>query len=674
MYGLAIAAAGLFILGLMKGGFFSRLKVIKLGAATDENLLEQKSGRFFYVLKDIITHGKFWKDPFMGATHFFLFWGFIILAVATGLVFLQADFLEPLLGVRFLKGGFYLWFSFIADVGGGLAVIAVIMAMSRRSLFRPKWLDVKAEDNFILRLILAVLLTGFIVEALRMQATELQPGHPMQDYVWASPVGRVTAFFFSSLSASAAESAHRVIWWFHFLVSMGFLIYISRSKLLHMIMTPVNIFLKSGGSAPSLRELPAETFETAETFGIHKAEEYTWKDLFDTEACMRCGKCVSVCPAYGTDKPLLPRDVIQNLRDHLEAKSKFVMKEDGKLAMVADDKYEGPALIGDIIGKDAIWSCTTCMACVESCPAYIHQFPKLIDLRRYLVMMESDFPEEVNEAFKGMENNSNPWSMGEQTRGDWARDLNVPVMAEKGKAEYLYYVGCAGSFDDRNQKVAASVAAIFNKVGLDYAILGSEEGCCGDSARRLGNEYLAQMLIQKNVEVFKKYGVRKIITSCPHGYNILKNEYRQFGGEYEVYHHSEIISRLIKEGKLSPQGRGGNNVVFHDSCYLGRYNKVYDAPRDVIAATGKEAQEMNRCAAESFCCGAGGGRMWMEEKLGSKINVERAKEAVNSGARTIATACPFCMTMMTDGLKDLNKDEEIGVKDIAEIINENLSE
>jgi len=455
-------------------------------------------------------------------------------------------------------------------------------------------------------------------------------------------------------------------------LAMLFIIYIAWSKLLHMFVTPVNIFLRNQTGQPHLKLIPPEAFETAETFGVHNVEEYSWKDLFDSEACMRCGRCVEVCPAFNTDKPLAPRDVIQDIREYLEKKARFAIdKTTGQARIVPDEEYEGPALIGDTIEKDTIWACTTCMACVEACPAYIEQFPKLIDLRRYLVMMEADFPSEVQEVFKGMENNSNPWSIGAHTRADWAKGLDVPLMSEKGEAEYLFFVGCAGAFDDRNKKVATALVKLFNAAGLDYAILGTEEGCCGDSAKRIGNEYLYQALAQANIETFKAYNVKKIITMCPHGYNILRNEYSELGGDYEVYHYIQILNDLIKSGKIELKRpvEGLGAITYHDSCYIGRYNKVYDEPRDIIRSLNSGSLvEMKSNREKSLCCGAGGGRMWMEETLGTRINQKRTQEAIDAGAKTICTLCPFCLTMLSDGIKELEKDEEMQAFDISELV------
>jgi Fe-S oxidoreductase len=453
---------------------------------------------------------------------------------------------------------------------------------------------------------------------------------------------------------------------------LGFIVYIGYSKLLHIFVTPVNIFLRNTSNNPApIRVMPPEMFETAETFGIHKLEEYSWKDLFDSEACVRCGRCVEVCPAFNTDKPLMPRDVIQNIRNYIEQKAKFALDVDGNYRILSDEEYTGPALIGDAIDKDTIWACTTCMACVEACPCYIQQFPKLIELRRYLVMMESDFPAEVMDVFKGMENNSNPWSIGSHVRADWAKGHDIPLMSEKGGAEYLFYVGCAGAFDDLNKKVALSLAKIFKTAGLDFAILGTEEGCCGDSAKKIGNEYIYQALAMANIETFKAYNVKKIVTMCPHGYNTLKYDYKELGGNFEVYHYTEVLDKLIKEGKikLNQPIPDLGTITYHDSCYLGRYNQVYDQPRNIIRALKSgNLVEMQSHHKKSFCCGAGGGRMWMEEHLGSRINQKRTKEVEAAGAKTVCTACPFCYTMLSDGIKELELSEKLQAIDIAQLV------
>lgn len=683
-YILALVAILLLFRGLYKGGFWARIKMMTIASGSDVNRLNNLWGRFWYAVWDVFGHKKILREPYQGIFHFLIFWGFIILFIGAGLDFLQVDVIEPIWHVHFMEGNVYLAYSVITDFAGVMVLVGLLMAMVRRYFIKPTWLDDKPEDKIILWLILVIILTGFLVEALRMAATELQLGDPMHDYVWYSFGGRICAYLFGGMSISALKLTHLLMWWIHLFSVLFFFVYIAYSKLLHIFTIPVNIFLRPITAQPPIKVMPPEMFETAETFGIHNVEEYSWKDLFDTEACVRCGRCVEVCPAFNTDKPLLPRDVILNIKTYLEEKTKFAIDADGKVRIIPDEAYAGLQLIEDCIKKDTIWSCTTCMACVDACPAYILQFPKLIDLRRYLVMMKSDFPAEVQVVFKGFENNSNPWCIGAHTRADWTKTctplmlddgsvqgVEIPLMSEKGGAEYLFYVGCAGSFDDRNKKVTIALAKLFNAAGFDYAILGTEEGCCGDSAKKIGNEYIYQALATANIESFKAYGVQKIITMCPHGYNTIKNDYKELGGDFEVYHYTEILNDLIKKGKITLKQpiEGLGTLTFHDSCYLGRYNNIYDQPRNIIKSLQSgDLVEMKSHHAKSFCCGAGGGRMWMEEHLGTRINQKRTQEALETGAKTVCSACPFCLTMLSDGIKELGYEEKLQSFDIAELV------
>jgi len=671
LYILALTAFGLLFRALYKGGFGTRLKTIFQAKGTDVNRLDNWTDRLWYAVADIVTHRKIIREPYQGIFHLFIFYGFVALVITTAIVFFQADILYPITGIWFMKGGFYLGLSLFADVFGILCIVGILMALYRRYVIKPAWLDQKPEDNATLWFILAILVTGFIVEALRIQATETNPAHPMHEYIWTSPGGYTLSFLFSWMDEKSIRGTHYLLWWVHILMALSFFVYIGYTKLMHIFMTPVNIFLRPAAPQPPIKVMPPEMFECAETFGIHNLEEYSWKDLFDQEACMRCGRCVEVCPAFNTDKPLKPRDVIQNIRTYMEQKAKFTIDADGVYHIIPDENYTGPALIGDCIEKETAWACTTCMACVEACPAYILQFPKLIDLRRYMVMMESDFAPELQTVFKGMENNSNPWSIGAHMRADWAKGHDVPLLSEKGSCEYLFYVGCAGAFDDLNKRVSVALAKIFNQAGLDYAILGTEEGCCGDSAKKIGNEYIYQALAMANIETFKGYGVKKIITLCPHGYTTLKYDYKDLGGDFEVYHYTEILDMLIREGRIKIKERISDlgMITYHDSCYLGRYNKVYDQPRNILRAiTTGGMVEMSSNHAKSFCCGAGGGRMWMEEDLGTRINQKRTKEALDAGAKTVCTACPFCFTMLSDGIKELELSERLQSADIAILV------
>jgi Fe-S oxidoreductase/nitrate reductase gamma subunit len=672
LYALTLGAFLLLIRALIKGGFITRLKVIFKATGSETNRLDNLGARLWHTILDVFAHTKLLKEPYQGTFHILILWGFIILFLGAMIDFFQVDIIEPIFKVHFMEGDIYLAYSVITDLAGVMVLVGLCMALARRYFFKPDWLDDKPEDKFILWLILAIIVTGFFLEGMRMAATERQPGDPMNAYTWYSFGGMITSYLFAWMSVSALKTTHMMMWWGHTFIVLGFIVYVGYSKLLHIFITPVNVFLRNTAKNPApIRVMPPEMFENAETFGIHKLEEFSWKDLFDSEACVRCGRCVQVCPAFNTDKPLKPRDVIQDIRSYMETKAKFAMDVDGVYRVLADEEYTGPALIGDTLDKHTIWACTTCMACVEACPCYIQQFPKLIDLRRYMVMMESDFPAEVLDVFKGMENNSNPWSIGAHVRADWAKGFNIPLMSEKGGAEWLFYVGCAGSFDDLNKKVAVAIAKLLQAAGVDFAILGTEEGCCGDSAKKIGNEYIYQALALANIETFKGYNVKKIITMCPHGFNTLKYDYKELGGDFEVYHYTEVLDKLIKEGKIKlnqPIADLGT-ITYHDSCYLGRYNKVYDQPRNIIRSLKSgNLVEMESNHAKSFCCGAGGGRMWMEEDLGTRINQKRTKEAEAAGAKTVCTACPFCFTMISDGIKELELSEKLQAFDIAQLV------
>ena len=458
---------------------------------------------------------------------------------------------------------------------------------------------------------------------------------------------------------------HHLFWRIHFFLVLGLIAYLPYSKLFHIVSSTLNIFLRSTGSKGELATIT--DFETAETFGVTTINEFTWKQLLDLDACTRCGRCQDQCPAYLSEKPLTPKKIIQDLKDHLQ--------KEGKVLLGGNDK-EGrenslTPIIGNAVTADELWACTSCMACMEQCPVFVEQIPKVVDLRRYLVMMESSFPSEVAGVFKNMEVNSNPWGVGWASRGDWAKALGVKVLsdAEEKEIDILYYVGCSGSFDDRSKKVTVSFVKVLQAAGINFGVLGAEEKCCGDSARRIGNEYLFQTLAQENIECMKKYGVKKIVTTCPHGYNIIKNEYPQFGGDFEVYHHSEFIASLIRERKIKLKHSIDHTITYHDSCYLGRYNAIYSEPREIIRnIPGTKVVEMEPSFERSFCCGAGGGRMWMEEHLGKRINHLCFEYALTIGATIIGSACPFCLTMLEDATKDKEMEGSVKVRDLAELV------
>lgn len=648
---------------------YERIRLWRLGGG--EPRFDRLGTRVGSLITYALGHARILRDAYPGVMHLLIFWGFAVLFLGTATIVVQEDFVLPIWGTTFFHGDFYLYYSLALDIFGLLAIFGVLMALLRRYIERPERLDNKADDAIVLLLLLVVLVTGFLVEGARL-AAEMPPWR-----TW-SPVGWTFAtLVFNQASLQGLRVTHQVLWWVHLALSFGFIGYITYSKLLHIISSAVSIFFRNLNPPAALR--PIADMEEAETFGVSKLEDFTWVDLMQLDACTRCGRCQEQCPATFTDKPLNPKKVIQDLKAHMEEKAQGVVARMRTWGMEEESNSstssEAPPMIGETVLEDEIWSCTTCGACVEHCPVFIEPYPKLIDMRRYLTLMESRFPPEVQVAMRNMENNSNPWGIGSATRGDWAADLGVKALAEDPDVEYLFYVGCAGSFDDLNKRVSTALVKILQAAGVRFGILGVEEGCCGDSARRLGNEYLFQIMAQQNIEVMKGYNVKKIITLCPHGYNTLKNEYPQFGGDFEVYHYTEIVANLIAQRRMNFTKKLNLTVAYHDSCYLGRHNGIYNPPRQILRALpGVKVVEMKRSRNEGFCCGAGGGRMWMEEHLGTRINHARIEDVVACNPQLVGTACPFCYTMLVDGIKEKELEKKYRTSDIALLVLEAMGE
>lgn len=613
-----------------------------------DNIPERIKGLFTYGL----AQTKILRQNYAGLMHVSLVWGFVVLAIGTTIILVQEDFTALFWGEngKFIYGSFYLWFSLLLDLFGVVAIIGALMAFFRRYLQRPKQLDNKNTDLYALALILVILITGFISEGLRIAIT----GFPIFE-VW-SPIGWLVAKGAANLglSVESMKIIHKINWWFHYALALLFLYSLTSGRLLHLVTSTTNIFFRNLEPKGLLTIIPPESFETAENFGVAKVSEFTWKQLLDGDACTRCGRCEDACPAASTEKTLSPKKLIQDVNDNLYAKS---AKE----------------LIGDLVKEDELWSCTNCSACQEECPVLIEHIQKITDMRRNLVLMQGKMDESLQNTLRNMETNGNPYGIGFSTRGDWAKETSIKTLAENADVDYLYYVGCAGSFDDKNKGVARALVSLLLKAGLKVGILGEEETCCGDSALRVGNEYLFQMLAKQNIETFKKYNVKKIITTCPHGLNIFKKEYKELGADLDVYHHTEILSDLLKRGKIKidrNKAAASKELTYHDSCFLGRYNELYSAPREILKALPNvKFTEMANHHSKSFCCGGGGGRMWMEETQGTRINHKRLEDAK---AGTIATACPFCLTMLSDATNETNQEEKYQVKDIAEILVESV--
>ncbi len=544
--------------------------------------------------------------------------------------------------------------SLIVDIFSVGVLIAVLFLLLKRYIARrSSYTYGTAESPIIYSLLVTVTLTFLLYEG---ASIALHPQNASLAFL-----GKIVAGWMPK-----SYSLLKILWWIHIINVFAFILYVPRSKYMHMFMGPINIMLKSRKSSGYIKTID---LENAESFGIQRLSDMTWKDLLDGFACIDCGRCTDYCPASISGKPLSPKEIITKMRDHL--------KTDGNKKL-KNSEYQLSVLMDNVYEDDEIWSCTTCGACMSVCPVKNEHIPKILGLRQSRVLMEAKFPPELNQFFKNMENNSNPWGFGDATRADWIEDKSVRLISEFPDSEYLLWVGCAGSFDDRNKKVTDAMVKIMNRAGIDFAVLGKEEKCCGDPVRRAGNEYLFQMMAQQNIETLKKYNVKKIITMCPHGFNIFKNEYPEVSKlllneefNVEVIHHSVFLAGLISEGKISLHS-DESSYTYHDPCYLGRHNGHYSESRSILKKSGKKIVEMKHNKKQSLCCGGGGALMWTEEKIGDRINHIRTEEALETGAEILCTSCPYCTIMLTDGVKDKEVEDQLQVKDIAEIVVEKM--
>lgn len=603
------------------------------------------------------------RDSAAGLMHSLIYFGFLgLLGITTTL---EVDHQLPE-SLKFLHGDVYRAYAFMGDLFGVVFMTGIIWAIVRRYVQRPYRIRIKSkpEHAVILGVFFLLGLTGFGAEGFRIA----EEGMP--DYEKFSFVGYPIATLFDGLDQGTLELWHQIWWVAHWVSFLAFLAILPVTMLRHMFTSPLNMYLKDRERPKgAMRAMPNLTETSLETFGASVVEDFTWKQLLDTDACTMCGRCTSVCPAHATGKPLDPREIVLKTGEVMAASAAHA-KVSPPLGVVPEITISSNSLFERITAEE-VWSCTSCKACDEICPVNIEILDKILDMRRYLSLMESNFPAELGNAYRAMENQGNPWGMNQGERADWAKGLDEVTILDPGQpitAEYLYWVGCAGSFDDKNKKVTQAMAKLLGRAGIDVAILGPSEMCTGDSARRSGNEYLFQMLAMPNIEMLDGMGVKKIITQCPHCFNTLRNEYPQLGGNYEVVHHTQLLEQLIETGKLDvSQATLEERITYHDSCYLGRHNDVYLAPRKVVGSIkGIEIVEMQRNGTKGMCCGAGGARMWMEESIGTKVNDERAAEALSTGATRVATACPFCYIMLDDGVKAAGAEEDqVKVADIA---------
>jgi Fe-S oxidoreductase/nitrate reductase gamma subunit len=604
------------------------------------------------------------RDAGAGLMHSMIYFGFLVLMGVTTILEVDHQLPEDL---KFLHGRTYQAYSLVGDAAGVVFTIGVLWAIVRRYVQRPYRIRIKSkpEHAVILGTFLVIGLSGFLAEGFRI-AHDGTPGYEKYSFV-----GYPLAQTFDGLSESAIGTWHQWMWISHVVAFIVFLAILPITMLRHVFTSPLNMYLRDKDRPKgAMKPMPNLTETELESFGASVVEDFTWKQLLDTDACTMCGRCTSVCPAHATGKPLDPREIVLKTGEVMAASGKPPVSPplgtDPEITISSNNLFER-------ITSEEIWACTTCKACDEICPVNIEILDKILDMRRYLSLMESDFPSELGNAYRGMENQGNPWGMNQGERADWAKGLvdsgtvRVVDPGDTLTAEYLYWVGCAGSFDDKNKRVTQAMAKLLNRAGIEVAILGPSEMCTGDSARRSGNEYLFQMLAVPNIEMLDAMGVKKIITQCPHCFNTLQNEYPQLGGNYEVIHHSRLLEQLIADGRLDvSEATLEERITYHDSCYLGRHNDIYVAPRKVVGSIkGVEIVEMPRNGTKGMCCGAGGARMWMEESIGVKVNDERALEAISTGASRVATACPFCFIMLDDGVKAAGADETVKVADLA---------
>lgn len=648
---LSLTAIGFFLAAL-----WPKLKVLLL--AGPENRFDRPVKRLVHTLRIAFLQTKLLKHKKAGWMHALIFWGFLDLLIRAAHYFVIGFFQHisiPTPGLETV----HLIYNFQKDIFVSLVMLATLYALYRRLVLRPPRLTLSGEGLLILLLILAIMVSDFAFEGTYFAA------NPERGSL-AEPLGYGFSFLLKGVSLNALTFFHNLTYWTHVLAILIFLNLLPRSKHFHIITSIPNVFFSHvAGRGNQLSRIDFAD-ESKESFGVTQIQDFTWKKLLDLHTCTECGRCDLFCPALNSGKPLSPKELTIDLRNHLNQEQPNLLSP-GKTPPASQTS---PALLGGVIQDETIWSCTTCGACEEECPVMIEYVNKVIDLRRGLVMTEDRYPQELTRAFKSLETNSNPWGFGRDSRADWARDLGVKLWDRENPSEYLYFVGCNGSFDNRGKKISTAIVNSLQTAGVDFSILGMEEGCTGDPARRAGNEYLFDMLASQNAATFKDKGIHKIITHCPHCFNSLKNEYPEFGARLEVIHHSELLQRLIEEGRINPGAKSGETVVYHDSCYMGRHNKEYDAPREIIASKVEAAsiQEVETSRERGTCCGAGGARFLLEEKVGSKMSHNRVDELMQAKPDTIAVSCPYCVLMLEDALKAKGLQEKVRVKDIGELL------
>jgi Fe-S oxidoreductase len=662
----------------------TRFEFIKLGKKVEfDNRVKERLEK---VWVNVFGQKKLLKDKKSGIIHVMFFYGFIL--VQFGAIDFIWKGLKP--GSHLPLGPLYAGFTFFQEIVTLMILVAVVWAFHRRYMEKLVRLKRGFKNGLVLLFIGGLMLSVLVGNGMGI----IWHGHEVS---WTEPIASLIAGVFGGIGETASVFIFYIAWWIHLLFLLAFLVYVPQSKHAHLIAGPANVYFNRLDNPGKLKKIDFED-ETQESFGVGKIEDFTQHQLIDLYACVECGRCTNMCPATGTGKMLSPMDLIVKLRDHLTNHGAAVTQKQPWVPTFAFSGSKGnqialaaagagaqesaaglaysPSLIGEVITEEEIWACTTCRNCEDQCPVMNEHVDKIIDLRRYLVLTEGKMDADAQRAMTNIERQGNPWGLNRKERENWREarpDVIVPTVKEMKKAgeefEYLFWVGSMGSYDNRSQKIALSFAKLMNEAGVKLAILGNKEKNSGDTPRRLGNEFLFQELATKNIEEFVDAGVTKIVTIDPHAYNIFKNEYPDFGLTAEVYHHTEILFELVRNGRLKPQYEVNETITFHDSCYLGRYNDVYDPPREILKAIpGVKLVEMERNRETGMCCGAGGGLMWMEEETGNRINVTRTEQAIAAGPSIISSGCPYCLTMLSDGTKAKEVEEKIGTYDVAEIL------
>lgn len=632
---------------IMLWGFWQRVAIWKLGKSL--NRTDRFEERVKRMVEQALGQEKVFRVKDGGLFHTFFFWGFMALFAGTLLVMLQADFITPLTQVNLLSGSFYEAFSLVLDIAGLTTVVMLGGLFIRRFFIKPEGLEITDDDYRIHVLLFSILITGFLIEGARMAATELFQNPALARF---SPVGLLIAKGMSGISPDGLSTLHATLWWFHFALVLGFIASLPFSKLRHIFLTSANAFFAPLEDKGALATINMED-ESIEQYGAATITDLSWKDIFDADACTSCKRCQDRCPAHTTDKPLSPMKIVKQI---------------GELA-----ESDPAGNLIETISQDALWSCTTCRACQDVCPANIEHVNKILEMRRNLTLMEGAFPgDEVRTAVSNIEVNGNPFGLAYAARGEWAAGLPVSLMEQDSDVDILYFVGCYASFDKRNQAIAKNFIKICAAAGIKVGILGKEEKCCGEPVRKLGNEYLYQMTATENIEMIKGYDVKKIVTTCPHCFNTLARDYKDLGMNIPVEHYSTYIHTLLAGGRLNLTPEPFK-FTYHDSCYLGRYMDIIEQPRAILANAGGVITEMAKSGYDSFCCSAGGGRIIAEEKLGSKISEVRIKMATDTGAPLLVSNCPFCLSMFEDGIKTGGAEGQLQVRDLAEIVAERIT-